>query len=370
FETSTDAGAHASAGPAAKTDPLPAMPAAAGQSMVEEKLRREQSARPKSFDTNLALGQFLLETGRPADAVSFLLSARSLNPKNVPARHDLSVAYLEIGKLDEAQALLTELQKEASSAAVVHLEARWLAASGKPIPAAERFREAAEAEPTETHLFDWGNHMLAHGAAEPAGKIFSYALKMFPKSARLKVAQGVAHYAQGEFDQAVRSLCEGVDLDPQDLRPLVFLGQMIDVSPNLNQEVRRRLEGFARLYPSHAQAQYFYGMSLLKQDDGKAEQYLRRAATLEPRMPEPHLELGKLYADAGRTDEAIQELESAIELSSNLDTAHYKLALLYQRAGKAELAEEHFTAYRKIRAEKAEREEQERRRRLRLTEKQ
>ena len=87
-------------------------------------------------------------------------------------------------------------------------------------------------------------------------------------------------------------------------------------------------------------------------------------------MPEPHLELGKLYADAGRTDKAISELLSAIRLSPNLDNAHYKLAQLYQRAGQTELANKHFAEYRKIRASRSAQEEAERRQRLCLTEKQ
>ena len=370
FESSTDSGAHSSASTARKGNPTLPVTLAPAHSVAEDKLRREQSAQPGNFDANLALGQFLLETGRAADAIPFLTTAHSLNSKDVPALHDLSIAYIETGRLAEAQRLLTELQKEAATAAVLHLEARWLAASGKPAPAAERFRQAAAAEPSEKHLFDWGNHMLAHGAAEPAGKIFEYAVERFPRSARLKVAQGVAHYAQGNFDQAVRTVCQGVDLDPQDLRPLVFLGQMINVSPSLDSEVQRRLEGFVKLYPANAQAQYFYAMSLLQQDAGKAEPYLRRAVALEPTMPEPHLELGKLYAEAGKTEEAIRELQSAIRLSPNLDGAHYKLGQLYQRADQAALANKHFAEYRRIRAARQVAEEEERRQRVRLTEKQ
>jgi tetratricopeptide (TPR) repeat protein len=369
FESSTDAGVHASADRGTKAIPESlVVPAPSERSL--DKLRRAQIAQPKSFETNLALGQFLLESARAADAVPFLESAHRLKPEDIPACHDLAIAYIETGKLSESRALLTELQKDAVTPAVIHLEARWLAASGNAALAADRFRRAAEAEPSEVYLFDWGNHMLAHGAAEPAGRVFQYALQRFPRSARLKVAQSVTYYAQGEFDQAVRTLCEGIDLDPQDLRPLPFLGQMIDVSPSFNAEVQRRLESFAKRYPANAQAQYFYALSVVKHDDAKAEPYLRRAVKLEPSMPEAHLELGKLYADAGRMDEAMKELKSALHLSPKLDAAHYKLAQLYQRAGQSQLAAQHFAEYRKLRADKSAREDEERRQRVRLTEKQ
>jgi len=368
FETSTDAGAHASAGAAARTTKAPDTTPASRT--IETKLRQAQSAQPTSFDANLSLGQFLLGAGRPAEAVRFLDLARKLKPESVPARHDLFVALVETGKFGEAEALLRELQKEAPSASTVHLEARWLAASGKPALAAERFQQAAEAEPTETHLFDWGNHMLAHGAAEPAGKIFAYAVGRFPRSARLKVAQAVSYYAQGNYDHAIRTLREGIALNPKDLRPLVFLGQMIGVSPELERDVQRELERFAALYPEHAQAQYFYGLSLVTLNDQKSgERYLRRAAALDPKMPEAHLELGKLYADSGRAEQAVQELRIAIQLSPGLSAGHYKLGQLYQRSGQTALADQHFAVYRKLRAEQTAREEQERRQRIGLAEK-
>ncbi len=320
---------------------------------TEYALRRAQQSQPRSFAANLALGQLLLESGQAAQAIPFLTTAASLQPHDVPARHDLAVAFIEASRLVEAQRILAELEVEAPSPGIVHLEALWLAASGKAGPAAEKFQLAAEAEPTEKHLFDWANHLLNHSASEPALQIFRYAGERFPRSARLKVAEGIALYALGEFDLAVQSVCAGVDLDPKDLRPLVFLGLLIDVSPENGAALRQRLQHFAALYPSYAQAQYLYGLSLLETSATAAELHLRRAVALDPRMAEPHLELGKLYADANRTTEAIRELQAALRLAPQLDTAHYRLGQLYQRTGQSTLANKHLAAYRKLRSEKA-----------------
>lgn len=322
-----------------------------GQS-PEAALRRAQSAQPRAFGPNLALGQYLLEAGEPARAVPFLAAAVAARPDDGPAQYDLAVAQIETGRLGEARKLLDGM---APSPSRDHLEAQWLTASGQPSPAAAKYQRAAEAAPTERHLFDWGNHLQNYGAPEPALRIFRYAIERFPASARLKVGEGVALYTLRQYDEAVKAVCAGVDLNPADLRPLVFLGLMIDLTPESAPMVRQRLAAFAERYPRDAQAQYLYGLSLTKTSiPAAAEPFLRRASTLAPRMHDPHLELGKLYADANRTAEAVRELETALRLAPRLEAAHYRLGLLYQRLGQRELANRHLAEYRKLRAEKPE----------------
>ena len=317
---------------------------------TESTLRRAQQTQPGNFANNLSLGQYLLEAGRPAQAIVFLAVAVKLKPLDVTARHDLASAYIELNRLADARNLIDKLP---ASTAKTHLDAQWLASSGQIIPAAEMFQKAAEAEPSEKHVFDWGNHLLNQNAKEPALKIFQYGIEHFPQSARFRVARGVALYARGEFQEAARSVCAGVDLNPADLRPLVFLGLMTDLSPESSLLVRQRLEGFATRFPAHAQAQYYYGLSLTKSETPlAAEPFLRRAQKLDPKLSQARFELGKLFADAGRKVEAIQELKAALLLAPDLEAAHYRLGQLYQRDGQTALASHHFARHRELRAKK------------------
>jgi len=317
---------------------------------TESTLRRAQQGQPGNFTANLALGQYLLEAGQPAKAIAFLMKAVRLNPLDVTARHDLASAYVEENRLADARNLIEKLP---SSPAKIHLEAQWLAASGQIVPAAEMFQKAAEAEPSEKHVFDWGNHLLNQGASEQALKIFHYGVEQFPQSARFKVARGVALYARSEFEEAARSVCAGVDLNPVDLRPLVFLGMMTDLSPESALLVRQRLEGFAKRFPTHAQAQYYYGLSLTKSEKpSAAEPFLLQAQRLDPKLHQARFELGKLHADAGRKVEAIRELKAALLLAPDLEAAHYRLGQLYQRDGQTALANQHLARYRELKARK------------------
>ena len=328
------------------------LPSAWSQSSMlhEAALRRAQQAQPRNFAANLALGQYLLEAGQPGQAIVSLTTAVKLEPEDIPARHDLAAAYIEVNRLADARNLIEKLPP---SPAKINLEAQLLASSGQIIPAAEMFQKAAEAESSEKHVFDWGNHLLNQGATESALKIFQFGVEHFPQSARLKVAQAVALYARGEFEAAASSVCAGVDLNPADLRPLIFLGMMADLSPESALLVRQRLEGFAKRFPNHAQAQYYYGFSLTKSETpAAAEPFLRRAQRLDPKLPQARFELGKLFADAGRKVEAIRELQAAILLAPDLAAAHYRLGQLYQRDGQTALASHHLARYRELKAKK------------------
>src|ERR1700728_1064358 len=62
--------------------------------------------------------------------------------------------------------------------------------SGDAVRAVQEFQRAAESNPTETNLFDWGTELLAHRAPQPAAEVFTKGVRLFPKSIRVVV--GVA----------------------------------------------------------------------------------------------------------------------------------------------------------------------------------
>jgi tetratricopeptide (TPR) repeat protein len=176
-----------------------------------------------------------------------------------------------------------------------------------------------------------------------------YAVQRYPTSARLHVGLGVAYYSLGRYDEAVETLCQAVDLDPQDTRALDFLGKMAEISPKYAEAVTKRLAGFVRAYPRSAVAQYYYGVALRKHNlapssahDREAEPYLARAVQLKPDFPEAHFELGTLYQDRGEDAKAIRQLEIATLQRPQFLPAHYRLARLYQKVGRRDMARHEF----------------------------
>jgi len=203
---------------------------------------------------------------------------------------------------------------------------------------ARQLERTARADPSEEHLFDLGSYLLQHSGFAPGLTAFDYAVKRYPKSARLRVGLGVALYSLRRYDEAVERLCEAVDLDPSDTKALDFLGKMQDISPQYKSEVDRRLAHFVKLYPKDAAANYYYGLSLGEH----GEPYLEKAVQLDPSFTEAHYRLGLLEENAGATAKAIEQYRIVIEQQSGFFQAHYHLARLYQKSGKRDLAEKEF----------------------------
>ncbi|HWC20204.1 MAG TPA: protein kinase [Terriglobales bacterium] len=102
---------------------------------------------------------------------------------------------------------------------------------------------------------------------------------------------------------------------------------------------------FALAYAGLADA---YVAMYIKQKDAswaaKAVTAARKAAELNPQLPEVHQALGMAYSNTGRNAEAVQELKQAVELVPNSDEAYRRLGAAYASAGNTKDA---IGAYRK-----------------------
>jgi tetratricopeptide (TPR) repeat protein len=179
------------------------------------------------------------------------------------------------------------------------------------------------------------------------------AVKRFPRSARLHVALGIARYSRGQFEDAIRAFGVAADLEPDDERPYLFLGEMYGVSAELAPEVTKRLARFVESQPGHALGHFFYAMSLWKGTPGAApppdvQVHLKKAVALDPRLAKAHFQLGVLYGDEGRYPEAIAALEEAVRLEPSMAQAHYRLAQAYRRTGQEERAARALEAFERL----------------------
>jgi tetratricopeptide (TPR) repeat protein len=100
---------------------------------------------------------------------------------------------------------------------------------------------------------------------------------------------------------------------------------------------------FARMFdvPADSASGYlFTARMLLRQDFGSvAEEYGRKAVALDPKLPLAHQLLGELYLYESRIDDAIGEFKKELEINPGYAAAYYKLADAYSRAQKFDEAE-------------------------------
>ena len=281
-----------------------------------------------------------------------LVSAAPAAPE-VEAELARARAYLEAGEPARAVEVVRGVLPRRDTPDVHHLLGDALEAAGDLLGAAEEFQKAAHGDASEENLFDWGNSLLQLRAFVPATDVLAEAVKRFPRSARLQVGLGIVRYARGQFEDAIRAFCAAADLEPDDERPYLFLGEMYGVSAELAPEVTKRLARFVEAQPGHALGHFFYAMSLWKGTPGAAhppevQVHLKKAVALDPRLAKAHFQLGVLYGDEGRFPEAISALEEAVRLEPAMAQAHYRLAQAYRRTGREDLAAKALEAFERL----------------------
>jgi tetratricopeptide (TPR) repeat protein len=337
---------------------------------VEGTLLEAAKQRPGDFAAQQSLGEFYLHQDRWPEGILYLQKAQLLNPEDYNTGYDLSLAYLNSGDTAIASTLLRKMIAQRETAELDNLLAEVNERSGDYKTAALEYHRAAELDPSENNIFDLASFLLQHsnyeGFLDKSLTFFQYGVQKYPRSAKMTVGLGVALYADGRYDDAVRTLCAAVDLDPTDPKPFQFLGKVSTISPPWIPEIRNRLEKFVELYPNNGPAIYYYAMALWRRSEGESaadlptvEALLKRAIAAAPAFYDAHYELGILYQDQQKYPDAIRELNQTVALRPDFNRAHYRLFLLYSRTHQKQLAEEHLAILKQLKHEDAEAEERE-----------
>jgi tetratricopeptide (TPR) repeat protein len=321
--------------------------------------RKAVELEPGNYTANHDLGELYVQAGKLADALPLLARAQTIDPASYDNGYDLAQADFLTGKLNDARSVIQLLLAKKNTGELHNLLAQVDEKDGKFVDAAKEYEAAAQMDPSEDHLFDWASELLLHRTYEPAIEVFRAATQRYPKSPRLEIGLGMALYARGLYEDAVKALLTAADLAPADARCYLFLSKAYESSPTQADEVIEHFRRFSELQPANASAQYYYAMSLWKGkraedtnvDLTAVESQLKKAIAINDSLADAHMQLGVLYADRHEYEKSIPELERAIQLDQNLPDAHYRLATDYVHAGQKEKAQAEFAIYQKQRAE-------------------
>jgi tetratricopeptide (TPR) repeat protein len=230
---------------------------------------------------------------------------------------------------------------------------------GNALEAARQLQRAAELDPSESNLFDWGAELLKHRAADQAVEVLTNGHRLFPRSTRILLGLAVALYSRGSYDQAAQRFFEAVDLNPSDPAPYLFLGKISSGAITKSPGFAMRLERFARLQPENAWANYYYAATLTRTSP-KARALLEKAVRLDPKLGDAFLLLGIGYADEGNLTKAISAYRSAIDASPSMEEPHYRLAQAYRKTGQEAKAQKEIELYQQLSQQSARQLERER----------
>ena len=356
---------------AKETVSLGKTPPGAGIAEVSEGERawRESVERaPDSFDANHRLGKMLAENGKAREAIPYLERAAELHPVDYENAYDLALANESAGNYDRARAHAQSLLIHYDKAEVHHLLGDSQEKLGNSLAAVREYQRAAELDPSEAYVFDWGSELLLHHAPEPALEVFAQGHRLFPRSVRMLIGLGAAWFARGSYDQAVQRICEASDITPSDSMPYLFLGKMQSAEPMPSGEAVERLHRFVAQQPENAEANYYYAVGLWKLRPGsqdvasaaQVESLLKSAARLDPKFAAAYLQLGVLHSEQRDYPRAISDYQQAIQADPQMEEAHYRLAQAYRQIGDAAKSEAELQIYDRMAKESAQKAERER----------
>ncbi|MGO9940665.1 MAG: tetratricopeptide repeat protein [Terracidiphilus sp.] len=101
--------------------------------------------------------------------------------------------------------------------------------------------------------------------------------------------------------------------------------------------------------PDHAQALTYLGDCDMQLGHPEAATpLLEKAIRIDPKIEQAHLDLGVLYDNAGRRDDAMRELKIAERLNPQDQAAHWRLARFYKAMGRNEEARVEFEKTRNL----------------------
>jgi tetratricopeptide (TPR) repeat protein len=185
---------------------------------------------------------------------------------------------------------------------------------------------------------------------------------------------GIANYRKGDYLKAAASFKKALEEAPEDNEAIQLLGLSYYLAgrpadaiaplekvqtwyPSANVDAAYILgicylqtkdyanarKAFARMFavPADSAAGYLVTSRMLLRQDFTpvAEEYAKKAAELDPKMPRVHLLLGELYLYKSRLPEAVEQFQKELELNPGDAAVYYKLADAFSRQQKYEDAE-------------------------------
>jgi tetratricopeptide (TPR) repeat protein len=344
----------------------PSPPPAGAES--EKSFRERVERDPRSFEANHLLGKVLDENGKAREAIPYLELAGELKPGDYENSYELALANAHAGNHERARERAVALVADHDTAELHHLLGDLQEKLGNSLEAVREYQRAAELDPRETYLFDWGSELLFHHAPEPALQVFTQGNRLFPKSARMLIGLGASLFALGSYDQAVQRIDEASDLNPSDSIPYVFLGKMQSAQVTTSEKIIEKLRRFLAQQPDNAKANYFYAAGLWKLQaespdparTAQVESLLNHAIHLDPKFAAAYLQLGILHSVQKKYRRAIFEFRQAIQADPKMEEAHYRLAQAYRQIGNATEAQAELQRCDQIARESAQEVERER----------
>jgi len=312
---------------------------------AEGHFAKAHEAMKGNLPAEMQYGDCLLQTGGVEQGTTLFEELARANP-NVPVLgYDEAVAYMRAGRFADAVRVLKGMQAsgEMLEGDTLNLLGAAYSGNGQLAEAIAAYRQGAQESPTDDRNYiDLAILSVEHQSPRVAVEVLDAGIRVNPKSAALYALRGAVRAQLSQNDAAAEDFEAANRLDPSKLYGAVGLGVLLRDTSKLG-EAEQLLRERLRAHPNDATLNYLVADVLIREgvEPGaprfaEARRLLVRAVRLKPDLAVAYGELGKLDLKAGRSEEAIGELETGVRYDSTDRTSLNQLIAAYRRAGRTE----------------------------------
>lgn len=316
---------------------------------AETAWRAISQAHPSNPEPYAHLGLLEARQERYRDAVSFYRRALALDPLFPSLHLNLGLALFKAGEMKEAIPEFELLLKKQAPDSPEALRLTLLLGMSH-----YALHDYAGAAPYLKHVaaLDAQNLALRLTLAHSClwSKQYQCVLDTYreilvldPDSAEADMLAGEALDEMLDSPGAIRQFRAAVKASPNTPDVHFGLGYLLWKAKQYNEAIPE-FQAELKNNPRHVEAMAHWADAELQlQHSDAALPLLEKVTAIDPNFALARLDLGIIYADAGRNEEALRELIAAAKLTPDDVNVHWRLARLYRTMGRKDEAKTEFT---------------------------
>jgi tetratricopeptide (TPR) repeat protein len=288
------------------------------------------------------------------DAVVRYRKALVLSPEMPGLRLNLGLALFKAGKMEGAAATLLPLLKDQPPDSQEALRVTTLIGlahyGAGDYAAAVPFLKKAVAADSQNLPFrlTLAQSCLWSKQYQCVLDVYREIVNLNENSAEADMLAGQALDEMKDRPAAIEQFRAAVKADPKMPDVHFGLGYLLWAQLKFD-DAAKELEAELTNNPNHAQAlTYLADCHIQLNDSVPALPLLEKAVRLDSRIELTHVDLGVLYANAGKSDDALRELKTAERLDPTDQNVHWRLGRFYKSIGKKTEAEVEFQKTRSL----------------------